>query len=79
MKYYMALAALLALAACEPSGKRDYDASARCQALGHKPGTQAYDVCVSEEIAARMLEEQRREYEQRKQMEEDWKLRRHQF
>ncbi|MCE2926412.1 MAG: hypothetical protein LW823_02020 [Rickettsiales bacterium] len=64
------------LAACaEP--KKDYEASSRCQDLGLKPGSESFDSCVSEEKAARMLRQQREEFERMKQDERDWKMRRY--
>ena len=68
------IAALLLLAACTDN-KMDYEASAKCQSLGHKPGTAAYDECVSEVRSERLLQQQRREYEQMKQYDRDYKTR----
>ena len=64
------------LAACDAQQGRDYDSSAACHDRGLKAGTPEFDRCMTEERQARMLEEQRREYEQRKQYEEDWRMRR---
>lgn len=65
---------LLALASCGPEAK-DYDAQAMCQSIGNQPGTRAYDECVEAERSRKMLEQQRREYEQMKQEKEDWRRR----
>lgn len=74
--FIYALPFLCLLSACaEP--KKDYESAARCQDLGMQPGTAAYDQCIKEEKAARMLREQRREFEQMKQDERDWKMRRY--
>jgi hypothetical protein len=61
--------------ACAPP-KKDYQASARCLDLGIKPGSAAFDECVSNEKAARLLSEQRESFEQMRQDERDWKMRR---
>lgn len=71
---WLSLAGCALLCACAPGGK-DYDAAARCQALGHAPGTEAYDTCVYEEKMQKMMQQQRQEYEKMKQDELDWKLR----
>jgi hypothetical protein len=70
------IATLFLLAACADN-KTDYDASARCQAQGQKPGTAGYEQCVREERSQRMMEQQRREYEQMKQQDRDFKMRRY--
>lgn len=67
---------LLALTACAPT-QRDYDAQARCQSMGHKPGTKDYDSCVAEEHSSTLLQQQRDEYERMKQEQEDWRMRRY--
>ena len=64
---------LLALAACTPNNKKDYDASANCETMGYQPGNADYDKCVSDEKAATMMEEQRKEYEEMKQQQEDYR------
>ncbi len=76
MRYGLIMIALCALTACS-NGEKDYAASAKCQGQGHQPGTEAFDSCVREETAARLMEEQRREYEMMKQNEHDWKTRRY--
>lgn len=65
---------LFLLSACAPEGK-DYDASLKCQGLGYQPGTLAYDHCVRDEQAARLLEQQRREMEALQRERQDQKLR----
>lgn len=78
MRYsFLMLVSVCALAACAQGQKRDYKATAACSSLGHQPGTKAYDDCVAEETASNRMEEQKREFEQRKQEEMDWKLRRY--
>lgn len=77
MKHAAILIALAALLAGCTDTKKDYDASANCQASGLKPGTPEYDKCVKDEKTVRLMEQQRREYEQMKQEQEDWKLRRY--
>lgn len=67
---------LLLLAACASEGK-DYDASARCQAQGLRPGTLAYDHCVSDEQATQLLERQRREFEDMQRERRDQQMRRY--
>jgi len=69
------LYAFVILSACA-TPKKDYESIARCQELGYKPGTSLYDQCLKEEKASRLLQEQRREFDQRKQDERDWKIRR---
>jgi hypothetical protein len=68
---YTVLFACVALAACGGPGKPDYDAQARCQGLGYKAGTTAYDQCVKDEVASKMLKQQREEFERMKQDRED--------
>jgi hypothetical protein len=70
------LIALLALSACAPTQK-DYDAQARCESMGQKPGTAAFDRCVTEEHTSTLMEQQRQDYERMKQEQEDWKMRRY--
>ena len=70
------LAALLALAACAPEQK-DYDAMRHCGDLGYSPGTSAYDKCIKDEKTARLLEQQEQEYDQMKQQQQDYILRRY--
>jgi hypothetical protein len=71
------LLACLALAACSGTAKKDYDTQARCQDLGNKPGTTSYDQCVKDEKAAKMLKEQREEFERMRQERDDQRLRRY--
>ena len=76
MKTFMIMSLALVAAACaEP--KKDYDAMQRCQDLGYQSGSPAYDDCVKEEKASRMLRRQRQEFEQMKKDQEDWKIRRY--
>lgn len=75
-KICLTLPIALLLAACDGGGKRDYDSSAACAAQGHTAGTPGFEECVRRERTARMLEQQRNEYEQRKQEEEYWRTRR---
>lgn len=77
MKRYFLLCGVLALAACGSTPKKDYDAIARCQEMGMKPGTAPYDQCVKDEEAANRLKQQRQEFDKMKQDERDWKLRRY--
>lgn len=74
-KQWILCSLLFLLAACQPPAK-DYESTARCQELGYKPGTVEYDNCVKEERASRLLQKQRREFDQMKQDERDWKMRR---
>jgi hypothetical protein len=74
--WMMAAMAVLALSGCAED-KKDYQAAAHCQGLGHKPGTPEYNKCVSEERSVRMMEEQRKEYERMKQEDMDRKMRRY--
>lgn len=64
---------LLLLAACAPESK-DYDASAKCQGQGFRPGTSAYDRCIKDEQGARLLEQQRREMEEMQRQRQDEKM-----
>ena len=66
---------MLILAACTP--EPDRASIAKCQGMGHASGTAEYDSCVREETGAKLMEQQRREYELMKQNEQDWKLRRY--
>jgi hypothetical protein len=66
----------IVLSACAPDGGRDYDSAAACAARGLKPGMPGYEDCARAERQGRMLEEQRREYEERKAEEEYWRNRR---
>ena len=66
---------LLALCACAKESP-NYDASATCQDRGMKPGTAEYDQCVKDEKAAAMMEQQRKDYEDMKQQQQDWNMRR---
>jgi hypothetical protein len=75
-KYLLAISAVLALAGCADP-KPDRVASAQCQDMGLAPGTAGYDRCVTEQRNKRLMEEQRREYEQMKQYDQDWKMRRY--
>ena len=75
MRPFILLACLI-VTACANNGKKDYDASARCYERGYKAGTDAYDQCVKDERASRMLEEQRQEFDRMRQDQEDWKQRR---
>ncbi len=70
---FLMMLPLLAACAVQP----DRAAIAKCQSMGEQPGTESYDTCVREESAARIMEQQRREYEQMKQNEQDWKMRRY--
>lgn len=67
---------LLALAACSPEGK-DYAASGRCQDLGNKPGTKAYEDCLTDEKMHGMMEQQQQEFDNMKQEQRDWSMRRY--
>jgi hypothetical protein len=69
-------AALLSLTACGPEAK-DYEASANCQNMGKKPGTAEYDKCLREEKSVKMMEQQRRDFEQMQQQQLDDKMRRY--
>lgn len=73
MRGLLILLPLLAACAVEP----DRASIAKCQDMGHAPGTAEYDTCVREETGAKLMEQQRREYEQMKQNERDWKMRRY--
>lgn len=75
MRYFILLSALI-LAACGPT-KKNYDASAKCQQMGHTAGTEEFEQCVRDEESTAMLEQQRREFERMKQDEQDWKNRRY--
>lgn len=75
-RYLMTALALLALSACADD-RKDYDASAKCQALGYKPGTAEYDKCIKEEKTIKLMDQQRREFEDMKQQQEDWRQRRY--
>jgi hypothetical protein len=63
----------LVLASCTDSGK-DYAASAKCQGMGHKPGTAEYDKCVNDEKTAQAMQQQREEFERMRQYQQDQKL-----
>ncbi|MDX2112204.1 MAG: hypothetical protein SFW63_00505 [Alphaproteobacteria bacterium] len=71
-----AAAMVLLLAGCE-APRKDYEASARCHELGHQVGTPAFEECVRNERAERMMRQQREEFERMKQDERDWKMRRY--
>ncbi len=68
MRVLLSSICLLALAACADDG-RDYDASKQCVSRGFQPGTPAYESCVREERTTRLMEQNRREFEQRQQDE----------
>lgn len=63
----------LLLTACADN-RKDYDASARCQGMGYKPGTSAYDRCVEDEKMEKLMQQQRQEFEQLQQERQDQKL-----
>ncbi len=75
MKYFLAI--FLLTAACSSAPKKDYDAIARCQEQGHKPGNADFDECVKEEKASKILKQQRDEFERIKREEQDNRLRRY--
>lgn len=68
--------ALIFLVACG-APQKDYDAMRACQERGEKPGTAGYEQCIKDEKAEKLLKQQQREFEQMKQDERDWKLRRY--
>jgi len=74
-RFLLLLAALASLTSCGPE-RKDYESSAACQQAGKTPGTAAYDACLSQEKSARLLEQQRREFEQMQQERQDQKSRR---
>lgn len=77
MQHTMILSVLLLLTACgAPPPARDYEGSNACVGRGYIPGEQAFENCVREERAGRLLEQQRQEFERRKADEEQWKMRR---
>ncbi len=78
MKYLAVLPLVALLAACSEgvAGGRDYDSSAACNARGYKAGTPEFESCYTEEHKGRMLDAQRREYEQRKADDEYWRTQR---
>ncbi len=65
----------LLICACAP--EPDRATIAKCETMGYTAGTKDYATCVREENAAKLMEQQRREYEQMKQYEQDWKTRRY--
>jgi hypothetical protein len=69
------VSSIIPLSSCAPAA-RDYESSAHCADLGLKAGTPEFETCVSNQRKERMLEQQRREYDERKQYEEDWRNRR---
>jgi hypothetical protein len=78
MKFSVALVALGLLAACAGGQTRkDYDAMRACHDQGFQTDTEGFNRCVEEERAARALKEQRQEFEQMKQYDRDWKMRRY--
>lgn len=74
MKKIIAVFIVCALSGCAAE-KKDYDVEARCQKMGYQTDTPEYEQCVSDEKMARLMEQQRQEYEQMKRDERDWKLR----
>lgn len=68
---------LILLAGCATSHPKNYEDAAHCQALGNSSGTKEYDDCMDGERKARMLEQQRREFDQMKQDERDYRNRRY--
>jgi hypothetical protein len=72
MRASLIVLSFVVLTACGGEG-RDYQSSARCKERGMTAGTPEFERCVDEEAQARMMEEQRRDYEQRKQQDEDWR------
>lgn len=74
IQFYCLLMLVLCASACSETSK-DYDSVAHCQALGAKPGTAEYDRCLKDEKINKMLEQQRKEFDQMKQDDLDRKLR----
>lgn len=76
MRYVLFLSMLcviFVLSSCSADDK-DYGASAKCQGMGHKPGTAEYDKCVDDEKVANAMRRQRDEFEMMKQYQQDQKL-----
>lgn len=74
MKRIAVVVCVMLVTACtNGSPQRDYDSSKACAERGVPTGTPEFEKCVSEERTTRMLEEQRREFEQRKADEEFWR------
>lgn len=65
---YLAIATLLLIAACGPLPK-DYDAMAKCGAMGYKTGTVEYDACVKDETQANSLKRFEQENERRQEQD----------
>jgi hypothetical protein len=72
---YAGLVLVFLLLACA-DGAKDYDAALVCSRMGLKAGTAEYDECMREESTRAMMQNQREEFEQQKQFDRDWKLRR---
>lgn len=73
MRIFTAIVLGLLVNACTP--EPDRATIAKCETMGHTAGTKDYQTCVREENAAKLMEQQRREYEMMKQNERDWKMR----
>ena len=64
------------LAACGPEPK-DYSAAEKCRTSGLVQGTPEYAECYEKMKAERLMDEQRQEFEQMKQYDRDWRMRRY--
>lgn len=76
MQRFALFALLLSLSACAADNKRDYESSRRCHDRGITAESPDFEQCVKEERSLRMMEQQRREFEERKQMDEYYRNRR---
>lgn len=78
---YSVLGVLLILLTATACGeeKKDYDAVAHCQGVGHVSGTPEFEKCIKEQKTQRLMEQQRREYEQMRRDREDDKMMRRRY
>jgi hypothetical protein len=63
------------LSACGPQ-KVDYEASSACSNKGYQVGSEEFKNCVKEERALKLMEQNRREFEQRRADDEYQRSRR---
>ena len=73
MRYGLLALTLLGLSACAGGQARDYRSSEICTTRGEEPGTQAFEECVETERKAYRLDQQRKEFEERKREEDFWR------
>ncbi len=73
-KPFIWLSALLIITACSDAVP-DRAVKTACYDAGHQDNTPAFEACLKERMAERLMQQQRREYEQRKEYESLWRKR----